>query len=168
MYSYTKRPKIKIPKTMSEWIFDIIGYSFYIGSIIMLIIVWGTLPEEVPAHYNALGEVDRWGSKWELIILPFVGAFILIIMQGFELYPEVHNYPKRFNSDNAEQFYLISRQMINQLKNFCSLVFALILFESVTIALDIKDGLGMLSVSIIFIGLAAIVVLGLIRTKKVK
>lgn len=37
----------------------------------------GTLPEEVLAHYNALGEVDRWGSKWELLILPGVGAFII-------------------------------------------------------------------------------------------
>ncbi|MFB5285398.1 DUF1648 domain-containing protein [Peribacillus sp. Hz7] len=44
-----------------------IGFSTYLGSLIFLIIIWGTLPEEVPAHYNALGEVGRWGSKWELL-----------------------------------------------------------------------------------------------------
>ena len=69
------RPKINIPKTKSEWIWDTIGFLFYLGSILLLIFVWNKLPSEVPAHYNALGEVDRWGSKWELLILPSIGAF---------------------------------------------------------------------------------------------
>ena len=29
------------------------------------------LPDEMPAHYNAQGEVDRWGSKYEMLIFPF-------------------------------------------------------------------------------------------------
>ena len=28
------------------------------------------LPDEIPAHYNAAGEVDRWGSKYEMLIFP--------------------------------------------------------------------------------------------------
>lgn len=164
----TKPPKIKIPKTKSEWFFDIIGYSFYIGSIVFLIIIWGELPNEVPAHYNALGEVDRWGSKWELIILPFIGMFTLILMQSVELFPEIQNYSKRFNETKARQFNFISRQMINQLKNACSIMFALILFESVAIALDWSSGLGVLFLPFVFIVLAAIIVKGLMRFKKVK
>lgn len=78
---------------MSEWIGDIIGYSFYLGSLIFLIYNWNGLPDEVPAHYNALGEVDRWGSKMELLILPLVGAFSAVLMQLFEKLPESHNYP---------------------------------------------------------------------------
>ena len=61
---------------------------------LFLIIIWGRLPEEVPAHYNAYGTVDRWGSKWELLLLSGIGAFILLLMQTLEKFPEVHNYPK--------------------------------------------------------------------------
>ncbi len=28
------------------------------------------LPEQIPAHYNAAGQVDRWGSKYEALIIP--------------------------------------------------------------------------------------------------
>ena len=27
------------------------------------------LPDQIPAHYNAAGEIDRWGSKYEQLIL---------------------------------------------------------------------------------------------------
>jgi len=54
-----KRPKLNIPKTKSEWVWDILGYSCYFGSIILLIIVWSKLPDKVPAHFNAAGEINR-------------------------------------------------------------------------------------------------------------
>lgn len=28
------------------------------------------LPEQIPAHYNFAGEIDRWGSKYESLIFP--------------------------------------------------------------------------------------------------
>ncbi len=65
-----KRPKLNIPKTMGEKIGDGIGLTLYIGSILFLAYLWKDLPDKVPAHYNFAGEVDRWGSKWELWIFP--------------------------------------------------------------------------------------------------
>ncbi|MDF2859368.1 MAG: hypothetical protein K0Q87_5219 [Neobacillus sp.] len=144
------------------------GYSFYLGSIIFLIIVWGNLPEEVPGHYNALGEVDRWGSKWELLILPGMGAFIILLMQTIEHFPETHNYPQRFDESNAEQFYLHSRKMINQLKNICLIIFALILFESVAISIDWGEGFGIWFLPIVIISVGLPIVLGIIKQKKIK
>lgn len=73
------RPKLDIPKTASEKLWDIIGYTAFLGSLVFLGFVWGELPDEVPAHYNASGEVDRWGSKYELFILPGIGLFILLL-----------------------------------------------------------------------------------------
>lgn len=83
-----ERKKIHIDKTKSEVIFNVIGYVFFIASIILLAIIWGHLPTEVPAHYNAAGVVDRRGSKWELIILPSTSFFILIFLSIFENFPE--------------------------------------------------------------------------------
>ena len=34
------------------------------------------LPEQIPAHYNISGEVDRWGSKFETLVFP---AFCIIL-----------------------------------------------------------------------------------------
>ena len=38
------------------------------------------LPDEVPVHFNLNNQVDRWGSKYELLILPFVIIFLGIIL----------------------------------------------------------------------------------------
>lgn len=163
-----KRPKIQIPKTKMEWFWDTIGYSFYIGSIIFLLFIWNSLPAEVPAHYNALGEVDRWGAKWELIILLVIGGFLLCMMQVFEKFPEVHNYPKRFNESNAAEFYLNSRKMVNVLKNICLIIFTLILFESISIALGWGSGLGIWLLPMVILGTFIPIVIGLMQRRKIR
>lgn len=71
--SLTKRPKIEIPKTKSEWLMDILGYIALALMLAVLFMNWRELPSEVPAHFGGNGDVDRWGSKWELLILPGIG-----------------------------------------------------------------------------------------------
>lgn len=168
MVNSWNRPKLKIAKTTSEWIWDVVGYLCFAGSILFLLLVWGKLPDEVPAHYNALGEVDRWGSKWELLILPGVGAFLLIFLQVLERFPEVHNYPKRFNDSNAKQFYLQSRKMINQLKNICVIIFTLLLIESVSIALGWGSGFGIWSLPITILAVGIPLIVGIMKQRKIK
>src|SRR5699024_2361135 len=70
-----KDEKLILPKTKIEWVWDIIGYTVFIAMVLFIIILWRELPEKVPAHFNGAGEVDRWGSRFELWILPLVGLF---------------------------------------------------------------------------------------------
>ena len=52
----------------SEWIYlVIIAIPF-----LYLAYIWDSLPEKVPVHWNLEGEIDRYGSKTELLIIPFV------------------------------------------------------------------------------------------------
>lgn len=96
------------------------------------------------------------------------GTFILLLMQTLEKFPEVYNYPQRLNESNAKQFYLNSRKVINQLKNVCLIIFALIQFETISIALDWSSGFGKLFLPIIIIGTVIPIVIGIIRQRKIK
>ena len=40
--------------------------------VIYLLAIWAELPEEVPMHWNAKGQIDRYGSKNELVGLLFI------------------------------------------------------------------------------------------------
>ncbi len=43
--------------------------------------LWGTLPERVPVHWNIEGNVDRYGSKSELLLIPiFLPVLIYVIL----------------------------------------------------------------------------------------
>ncbi len=168
MFQSEKRPKLHIAKTKSEWVWDIIGYACYISSILFLFYHWSDIPNSVPTHYNAFGEVDRWGAKAELFILPIIGAFLAVFMSLLEKYPEIHNYPKRFNKENARDFYLVSRKMLNQTKNFCLIIFALLLFESISIALGREMFVGKWLLPLILVGVSVLVVAGIIKQRKIR
>lgn len=162
------RPKIKIPKTKSEWIWDATGFTFYFGSLIFLIAIYNLLPEEVPVHYNALGKVDRWGMKGELFILPIVGAFIIIFLKLLEKFPQSHNYPERLNETNAKEFYLHSRMLMNQFKNISLIILASILVESIFVAQGWGSGFGVWFLPFAVLIALTPIVIGIIKQKKIK
>lgn len=162
------RPVLKLPKTKYEKILDIIGGGIFIVSIIFIISQWNTLPEEIPAHFNGAGEVDRWGSKIELFILPGIGIFLWIFLGLLEKVPYMHNYPARLNESNVEAFYLNSRKILNEIKNLCLILFAVISFEIVLVVLGKVDGLGWWFLPVVLIGTGIPIVKGLIASSKIK
>lgn len=162
------RPILKIPKTRIEKVFDLIGIGIFLLSILYMIVQWGMIPDKVPGHFNAAGEVDRWGSKVELIILPIMGFFMLFMMGAFEKAPHMHNYPKRLNESNVEQFYLNSRRMLNATKNICLIIFAYINFGMIQIALGQAQSLGKWNILALILAVFIPLIIGIYKQSKIK
>lgn len=60
--------------------------SFAVLPLIVSLIALIFLPEEIPAHYGADLTVDRYGSKFEILIFPFIiliTGFIFLICAKF-------------------------------------------------------------------------------------
>ena len=55
--------------------------------ILVTLIAFKFMPQEIPTHYNLSGEIDRWGSRYEYLILPvatiFLAIFFYIISRYF-------------------------------------------------------------------------------------
>lgn len=47
---------------------------------IYLAYIWNQLPEKVPMHWNIKGEIDRYGEKIELIIIPILLPLLVYII----------------------------------------------------------------------------------------
>ena len=58
-------------KKLYSIIIILIAIGFAAAAIMILL-----MPEQVPMHYNASGEVDRMGSKYENLVFPICGAVI--------------------------------------------------------------------------------------------
>ena len=43
--------------------------------------VFQFLPDKIPAHYNFTGEIDRWGSKYEIFMYPIVVIVMAIFWE---------------------------------------------------------------------------------------
>lgn len=67
-----------------------------------LIFLWGStllalplIPDTIPAHYGASGMVDRWGSKYESLLLPIISlimAAVLLVAINAAMKKEHNNY----------------------------------------------------------------------------
>jgi len=70
--------------------------------LIYLGIIWQKLPEEVPIHWNALGEIDGYGSKFTLLLLPILmpGLTYLTfaLIQRFTAIEQVAKMGKKLNT----------------------------------------------------------------------
>ncbi|PJO41104.1 DUF1648 domain-containing protein [Lysinibacillus xylanilyticus] len=162
------RPILKLPKTKYEKTWDYIGGGLFVLSILYIFVMWGKLPEEIPGHFNGAGEVDRWGSKIELLILPFIGLFLWILLGLLEKAPYMHNYPARLNESNVEAFYLNSRKGLNEIKNLCLILFAAISFQMIRIALGEAENIGWWFLPIVIIVIAIPIIKGIVATTKIK
>jgi len=165
-YNYNK-PKLDIPKSAFQKIFDIITMIVFAAGIVHLFVVWGQLPDQVPAHYNAAGEVNRRGSKWELILLPIIAAFLAIFMTFLEKHPEWHNY-MNLNENNIEFQYKNSILLLNVIKNECVLLFVFVDYNIVQVALGKAESLGILFLPIFLVILLGSMLFFIVRSIKHK
>ena len=62
-------------KKAYKWTVALVLLGFVVAGIFLTI-----APDQIPAHYNLRGEVDRWGSKYEFLIMPFINLFFGIFM----------------------------------------------------------------------------------------
>lgn len=64
--------------------------------------VWGELPEQVPMHWNIRGEIDRYGDKIELILipilLPLLIYIIFLVIPSIDPKDKIKNMGSKFHS----------------------------------------------------------------------
>lgn len=136
-----KQPKIDIPGTVFERFLNVVSVLVFLAMLVFLFVQYGRLPDQVPGHYNGAGQVDRWGGKEELFLLPVIGAALWIGMTVLEKYPHTYNY-LNLTEGNAEAQYKNGRLMMNVLKNEMVILFSWINFQNIRVASGVAEGLG--------------------------
>lgn len=88
------------------------------------------------------------------------------MMHVLEKYPHLHNYPIEITEANAKEAYQISRSLIGTIKNVILILFAVLLINSMIIALDWGEGIGILLLPLIFVGTGIPIVIAIIKLIK--
>ncbi len=164
----TKSYNVETEKTMRDRICDWIGLLLFALSIGYTVFYWNALPDEVPIHFNGSGEVDGYGSKWVLLLMPMIGVGMLALLGFLERHPEWHNYPQRLSEDNALRFYTHSRTMLNRVKNVTLVLFAQIQVDIVRVPLGERDGLSIWITGTLIALMLVIIAVGAIRQMRIK
>ena len=119
---------IKIERNALDILETIVSLLSLVGVVVYLILTWKTIPDQIPMHYNAAGEINRWGSKSELIVLPIISWLMFGLITLIERYPSVWNTGVRITDNNRTEVYRLLKNLIAVVK-----IFVLLMFGSITV-----------------------------------
>ena len=103
---------MKIKNSIIDKLIEIICWTLVIGIPVYLIVMWKNIPNEIPMHYDALGNVDRWGDKSELLILPIMTFLMCSFISVVERFPQIWNTGVKITEENKERVYRVLKNMI--------------------------------------------------------
>ena len=113
-----------------------------------LFAIFRTLPEEIPIHFNGLGEADGWGHRNTLWLLPAVALFTTVVVIGAPLRaPDLINYPVKITPENKQRQWDLMMQFMIALAALCLILFMYISYVMV------RKSLGHSSPSVIWLWL---------------
>ena len=95
-----------------------------LGTALFLALYWKDIPQKVPMHFNAAGQIDRWGSKAELLILPVIAWLLYLLMTVVEQFPGAWNTGVKVTEENRERVYALLGHMLSTLKFLIMVMFA--------------------------------------------
>lgn len=73
-------------------------WTISILALALTIVVLQFMPDLVPVHYNSLGEIDRWGSKYENLLFP-----VCIIAMSLVWHLLIGLYEKKTSTAGTEK-----------------------------------------------------------------
>lgn len=159
MIDKNKRPKIHMKISKAEVVFEIIAIVSIIISWWYLITMWDKMPNVVPTHFNFKGEVNGYGSKNSLFILPIMSVIMFIAFNILSMFPHIFNYPIKITMENAKRQYANARLLLIVIMAEINVIFLYLQWGSIYSAITPSAGTQVQFMPIgIFIIIATVIV----------
>jgi len=127
----TGRPKIKVPLEGIDVVLDILSATLLILLITYAFISYSELPDTIPSHFNAMGEVDGYSDKMMIWLLPCLGVVLFIGLYILNKFPHLHNYMVNITQENALKNYRLSTRIVRVTNLFIMIIFGIIIYSMV-------------------------------------
>jgi len=63
-------------------VLEVLCLALLLAMVLFLALRWDSLPRQIPGHYNGAGEIDRWGDRTELLVMPVFSALLYLMLTG--------------------------------------------------------------------------------------
>ena len=111
------------PATRYQRIAGILAPVLLVGTIAYILIIWHTLPEKIPTHYNFSGEIDGYGGRGSLLLMPVIGLVTDLTVAVCARFPKSWNTGVRVTVLNRARVYRVLRDLMADLRLCCALAF---------------------------------------------
>lgn len=116
----TKLTRLQMALCVLTWVIAAV-------TILLTGLSWNSLPAQVPTHYNFAGEVDAWGGKGTVWLVPVMVVIACAIVEVCaRLRPDRINIPVKARAEHMLESYRVMRTMCYALNVQMAVVFFLI------------------------------------------
>ena len=113
---------------------------------------YGSLPDRVPTHFDGRGQVNGWGPKATLWLLPGLGLGLQALLGFVTAHPQWCNVPVTITDANRAAVYALCRALVTFLRVVLGVLFAVLSYATVQGA---RGALPAWFVGVLFASLAA-------------
>ncbi len=75
---------------------EVLCILLVIGTFIHLELAWSNMPDVIPVHYGFDGQIDEWGSKSRILVVP---VLMLVLCVGIDI---VERHPKWWSTGGIQ------------------------------------------------------------------
>jgi uncharacterized membrane protein len=133
--------KSRIIRDSQEKLLEIIAGICLILGVLIIVLYWSEIPEQIPSHFGADGIPDRWSGKSTIIFLPIVSFFLYALLSSIGWFAGSLNY-KGDQSELKVRTNIMSRKMLVWLKLEIVVLFTYLIWQTIRVAQGFASGIG--------------------------
>jgi uncharacterized membrane protein len=128
-------PKVQVPWEPIDWFLEGIGALAATFLLFYPLFYFGSLPEQIPMHFNSRGEAGSYWGKAGIWVLSAVGLGTYVVIFLLNKSPHLFNYPGKVTAENAFSQYQLSTRIMRITNVVTVSFFAFILYEIIEVSL---------------------------------
>ena len=135
---FKNHPKIEVEPSPTDKKLMKVGWGIVLLNAMVILLFYFDLPKTIPTHFNWQGEVDGYGHKFSLWLIPFFSALMYmgLSLMITKMKPYQINYPVKVTEKNAPKLYALAIRMV-VVMNLCFVI--AFLLTTVIILLQVKE-----------------------------
>lgn len=106
----------RLVKSKYDIITEVMCLLMLVGQAVYLCVMWGRIPDKIPSHFNAVGEIDAWGNKIEIIIMSILALVVYVTITLVSMFPRIWNTGVEVTEENRVGVYQALKNMLNTVK----------------------------------------------------
>ena len=103
-----------------DYVFLGLAVLCFLFTLIFVIVKYPTLPDLLPSHFNARGEIDAWSGKAAAAFFPSIVSFLMLAIMG-----PIQFFPQVWNNTQGVPAYKLPRVIRSTRTGLCFLLFSM-------------------------------------------
>lgn len=117
-----------------DFIFLGLAVLCFLVTLIFVLVKYPSLPDMLPSHFNARGEIDGWSQKAAAAFFPSIVGFLMLVIMG-----PIQFFPKLWNNTQGVPAYKLPRVIRSTRTGLCLMLFAMEAFFGFTALCSVRQ-----------------------------